>query len=70
MAILIDSYSKIPVVETIRSTAFPDIRTGLKKVFALLGIPDVLDFDNRPTLQGHAFRDYLVSLGVMYSRRT
>ena len=70
MAILIDSYSKFPFVITLQSTAFPDIRTALEKVFALLGIPDELDFDNRPPLHGRAFRDYLASLGVMHNQRT
>ena len=46
VAILIDSYLKFPVVETLRSTSFQDVRTALEKVFALLGTPDELDFNN------------------------
>ena len=65
-AILIDNYSKFPVIETLWSTSFQDIGTALEKDFPLIGIPNELDFDNKPPLHGHALRDYLTSLGVVY----
>ena len=70
MAILIDSYSKFPVVVTLQSTAFRDIRTALGKDFVLLYAPEERYFDNRRPLHGGAFRDYLASIGIMHNQRT
>ena len=39
VAILVGSSSKFPVIETLRSTSFQDIRTALEKLFALVGTP-------------------------------
>lgn len=68
--VIVDGYSKFPVVEVMSSTAFEALKPVLNRVFALLGLPDVVRTDNGPPFEGAQFQEYLAQLGVKHRKIT
>ena len=69
-AVLIDDFTKFPVVELVESTAFSHVKRVLDKVFALMGTPVEIRTDNGPPFQGHEFQSYLRTLNIKHRRTT
>lgn len=68
--VMIDSYSKFPMVEVVPSTSFETVKPVLDCVFALFGLPEVLRTDNGPPFQGMPFREHMAVLGVTHRKVT
>lgn len=69
-AVVVDSYTKYPVVEVIPSTAFHHLQPMLERTFALFGLPQVIKTDNGPPFQGGEFKQFLNQIGVKHRRIT
>ena len=52
---LIDQYSKFPVVQVEKSTSWEQLKPGLKEAFATHGIPERITTDGGPSYSGHEF---------------
>ena len=50
LLVLIDEYSRFPIVEIIHSTSSAAVIPALDKIFALLGTPHIVKTDNAPPL--------------------
>jgi hypothetical protein len=68
--VLIDDYSRFPVVEIIRSTAAQTVIPRLDKIFAVFGIPKTVKSDNGPPFNGQAFADFATRLGFHHRKIT
>ena len=68
--VLMDNYTKYPVVEIILSKAFSKVMLALEKIFAMLGLPEEIKTDNGPLFQGQEFMDFLASLGIHHRKIT
>ena len=55
MMVLMDNYTKYPVVEIISSMAFSKVMLALEKVFSMLDLPEEVKTNNRPLFQGQEF---------------
>ena len=51
MMVLMDNYTKYPVVEIILSMSFPKVILELEKVFSVLALPEEIKMDNNPPFQ-------------------
>lgn len=69
-AVLIDNYTKYPVVEILPSTAFHHLQPALEKTFVLFGLSQVIKTDNGPPFQGSEFKHFLSRLGIRHRRIT
>lgn len=69
-AVIVDSYTKYPIVEILPSTAFNHLQPMLEKTFALFGLPQVIKTDNGPPFQGCEFQTFLTQLGIKHHRIT
>ena len=68
LLVLHDDYSRFPVVEIINSTSAKTVIPVLDRVFALLGIPEVLRTDNGPPMNSHEFAQFADYLGFKHRR--
>ena len=64
LLVVIDAYSRFPVVEITRSTATPAIIPILDKIFAMHGIPLTVKADGGPPFNGNDFKRYMKTLGI------
>ncbi len=64
--VLIDAYSRFPVVEIVQSTASPTIIPILDKIFAMHCIPLVVKADGGPPFNGNDFKRYMNTLGIQF----
>ncbi|XP_020910428.1 uncharacterized protein K02A2.6 [Exaiptasia diaphana] len=51
-------------------TEFESTRKKLKKVFSIHGIPEVVQTDNGPPLNSHAFHEFTDEMGFRHKRIT
>lgn len=65
-----DDYSRFPVVEIINSTSASTVVPVLDRVFALLGIPEVLKTDNGAPFNSHEFQQFAEYLGFKHRKIT
>ena len=63
LIVIIDDYSRFPIVEIVYSTSARVVIPVLDKTFSIFGIPDELKTDNGPPFQGSLFRK---AYGVWY----
>ena len=56
LCVVIDEYTRFPIVEVVRSTASNTIIPIIDKIFSTFGIPDILTSDNVPPFNGHDIR--------------
>ena len=68
--VVIDEYSRFPVVELVRSTSSRSVIPIMDKIFATHGIPERLKTDNGPPFQSYEFRRFLEYSGVKHRRIT
>ena len=66
LMVVIDEYSRYPVVEYIKQINASTVITALTKIFALLGHPKTLKTDNGPPFNGHEFKRRLNELNITH----
>ena len=68
--VVIDEYSRFPVVELVKSTSAKCVIPVLDKIFATHGIPEILKSDNGPPFQSYEFRRFMEYCGIHHRRIT
>ena len=68
--VIIDDYSKYPVVKKVASTSAESNICLFEELFAMLGIPDIVKTDNGSPFQSHRFREFAQKLGFKHRRIT
>lgn len=69
-AMIIDEYTRYPVVEVVRSVAAKTVIPVLDKVISAYGIPRVIKTDNGSPFQSFEFRKYMEHMGITHRRIT
>ena len=70
LLVMIDNYSRFPVVEIIRSTSGAAVIPRIDKIFSEYGIPESLTSDNGPPFQGYEFKQFAQYLGFQHRKIT
>ena len=70
LMVMVDAFSRFPVVEVVRSTSAETVIPVVDDVFSLLGYPDVVKSDNGPPFSGHAWQSYLQENSVRHRKIT
>ena len=70
LLVVIDDYSRYPVVRTTRSTSARAVIPILDDIFSMFGIPGVLRTDNGPPFNGHEFAQFATYLGFRHRKIT
>jgi transposase InsO family protein len=70
LMVLIDEYSRYPVIEILRSTSASTVIPILDKVLSTLGIPKVIKTDNGPPFTSYDFRQFATYMGFRHRRIT
>ena len=70
LLVVIDDYSRFPVVEIVRSTSGNTVIPVLDKIFAVHGIPETLKTDNGPPFNGDEIRKFAKKLGLKHRKIT
>ena len=68
--VITDQYSRYSEVEFVTSTSIRPIRRKLKKVFAVYGIPKVVQTDNGPPFNSHEFKNFASEMGFRHKTIT
>ena len=66
--VLIDDYSRYPIVERITSTSTELVIPRLEGVFAMFGVPQILRSDNGPPFQGHLYSQFAEHMGFRHKK--
>ena len=64
--VLIDQYSKFPVVQVVKSTSWDQLKPGLEEAFATHGIPEKITTDGGPPYSGYEFGKYCERMIVQH----
>ncbi len=70
LLVLIDDYSRYPVVEVLHSTAASAVIPAFDRVMAMLGIPNITKTDNEPPFNSHQFPDFAKYMGFEHRKIT
>ena len=68
--VVIDEYSRFPVVEIVTSTAANKVIRVLDKVFSMHGMPETVKSDNGPPFQSFEFRKFMEYCGIKHRKIT
>lgn len=68
--VVIDDFSRYPVVQVINSTSAQNVLPSLRAAFAQVGIPEQVKTDNGPPFQGAEFAKFARELGFRHHRVT
>lgn len=68
--VMVDDYSRYPVVEVIHSTSAAAVIPKLDKIFAMFGIPKTCKTDNGPPFQSEEFATYAKEQGFKHRKIT
>ena len=68
--VIVDEYSRYPVVDIINSTAGSTVMPVFDKYFSMIGIPEVLKTDNGPPFNGDDFARFTDYLGFDHRKIT
>jgi transposase InsO family protein len=68
--VIIDEYSRYPVVEIVKSVSSHCVIPTLDKVLSTFGIPKVIKTDNGSPFNSHQFREYARNTGFTHRRVT
>ena len=68
--VLIDDYSRFPIVKTISSTAADVEIPALEKIMYVFGTPKVFKSDNGPPFNSIQFKDYSVRMNFLHKKIT
>ena len=70
LLVVIDEYSRFPVVEIVNSTSYKTVAPKYDKIFAEFGIPKNLKSDNGPPFTGYEFKNFSKYMGFHHQRIT
>jgi transposase InsO family protein len=70
LLVLMDDYSRFPIVEITTSISAKAIIPKLDKIFSMFGIPDEFKTDNGPPFQSFEFEQFANYLGFHHRRKT
>ena len=68
--VLIDQYTKFPVVNVVKSTGWETLRPVLEDALATHGIPDIITTDGGPPYNGEEFRKFAQNMGFTHRLTT
>ncbi|KAK3095200.1 hypothetical protein FSP39_011413 [Pinctada imbricata] len=66
--VIIDEYSRYPVVEIIRSLSAHTVIPTLDKVLSVFGIPSMIKSDNGAPFNSHAFKEFAQNMGFKHRK--
>lgn len=66
LLVLLDEYSRFPVVRSISSLEADKVIAAMQDIFALFGIPVKVIMDNGPPFAGHKFKCFRSDLGIRH----
>lgn len=66
LLVLVDSCSRWPAVEILRTTTAPIIINRLEHIFSQFGYPEVITSDNGPQFISHEFKSFLQTCGIKH----
>lgn len=70
LLVLIDEFSRYPVVHVTRSTSADTIMPLLDQTFAIFGYPETIKTDNGPPFQSAQWKNFLTDRGIKHRRIT
>ena len=70
LLVIIDDYSRFPVVELVRSTYANTVIPVLDKVLSTFGTPDILKSDNGAPFNSGQFHSYAENMGFKHRKVT
>ena len=70
LLVIVDDYSRYPVVEMVTSTSATAVVPVVDKVFAMFGTPKVLKTDNGPPFNSAKFKEFANYLGFTHRKVT
>jgi hypothetical protein len=70
LMVVVDDYSRYPIVHKIAATTFKTVAKHLNIIFAEFGVPQVLKSDNGPPFQSHDFKLFAEQQGFNHRRIT
>ncbi len=70
LLVLMDEFSRLPIVEEIKTTASDHVIPVLDSIFSLLGIPVEVKTDNGPPFNGSKFKEFSEYLGFRHRKIT
>ena len=70
LLVVVDDYSRFPVVELVRSTSANAVIPCLDKVFSEYGIPEVVQSDNGPPFNSRRFKEFSEYWGFHHRKVT
>ncbi|XP_042144342.1 uncharacterized protein K02A2.6-like [Ixodes scapularis] len=68
--VVIDDFSRYPVVQVLNSTSARNVLSNLRAVFGQFGIPEQVKTDNGPPFHGTEFAEFAQELGFRHHRVT
>ena len=66
--VIIDDYSRFPIVEVVKSTSTQETIQQLDKYFSIFGIPSIVKTDNGPAFKSHEFAQFAQYLGFKHRK--
>lgn len=66
LIVLIDDYSRFPIVELVRTTCSNPVIPCLDKIFSEFRIPEVVRSDNGPPFNSREFNEFAKHLGFIH----
>ena len=70
LLVIVDEFSRYPIVEVVRSTSAETVIPVVDKVFSLFSFPEVVKTDSGPPFNGHIWNSFLTECGVHHRRIT
>jgi transposase InsO family protein len=70
LLVLMDKFSRMPVVEEVKTTAADFVLPKLDTICSLLGIPEDLETDNCPPFNGVKFSEFCKYYGINHRKIT
>lgn len=70
LLVIVDDYSRYPVVEIVSSTSAKAVIPHLDKVFSMFGVPQVMKTDNGPPWNGHDMVKFAEYMGFKHRKIT
>ena len=70
LLVIIDRYSRYPIVEIMKTTTTAAVTNRLSNIFAMFGFPNRLWSDNGPPFQSRQFNSFLKHFGIHHKKVT
>ena len=70
LLVVVDEFSRYPIVEVVRSTSVETVIPVMDKVFSLFSFPEVVKTDNGLPFNGRIWKSFLKECGVYHRKIT